>query len=212
MSWQQFDPQRPFPITTATGPVQLSEATLLHAALSILQPAVSVELGFFHGHSAAVLLDAVPEGTLYSLDKKRSAAAAKLETLHPGRFRFITCDHAALPVEQLPPSVDYLFIDGGHCYETNVAALHVLLPLLTPTATVAVHDTGLHYGREHQPGERATVRHLESLGWAAVHFHNSDQGRLGLTLLQRQRLLDATVTSHDTSRPETSDSASPRPE
>jgi predicted O-methyltransferase YrrM len=192
------------------GPVQRDEALLLHGLARVLRPRTVVEIGFAEGDSAFNFLRALDEDArLYSFDvDPRCAERARRRFAHDPRlvFRLRSQDElTSADVDGRP--VDLVLLDGAHELALAQATFERLLPLLAPTAVVAVHDTGAiprdlfppgHWLLEdserwagdeyvHQPDERAFVDWvLESHSdFAQVHLHSRRTVRCGLTLLQR---------------------------
>eukprot|EP00928_Gymnodinium_smaydae_P011678 TRINITY_DN14281_c0_g1_i2.p1 TRINITY_DN14281_c0_g1~~TRINITY_DN14281_c0_g1_i2.p1 ORF type:complete len:642 (+),score=108.71 TRINITY_DN14281_c0_g1_i2:57-1982(+) len=129
------------------GPVQDDEALLLYALVRATRPKTIVEFGTANGFSGVNWLHAIgddPEALVFSYDILPYPAARNLEDADH-RFVFVQksqADFAASDVNQRP--VDVAFFDAGHVVEYSLLAFERLLPSLTPTAIVAVHDTGLH--------------------------------------------------------------------
>merc|ERR1712048_796160 len=70
--------------------------------------------------------------------------ARALEDADP-RFVFMQKSQADFePADVLWRPVEVVFFDAGHLVEYSVKAFERVLPSLSPTALVAVHDTGLH--------------------------------------------------------------------
>jgi predicted O-methyltransferase YrrM len=204
------------------GPLQRDEALLLHALVRVIRPRTVVELGFFQGHSAFNFLRALDaDARLYSFDVEPACAASASQQFgHDPRFTFRLRSQTELTsadIDERP--ADFVFFDAAHELDLNQTAFQRLLPLMSPDAILAVHDTGTvpralfppwHWllresenwvedEYEHQPDERAFVnwileRHSE---FAQIHLHSRRTVRCGLTLLQRSaplaRPADATT-------------------
>lgn len=131
-----------------------------HWLISILNPAVFVELGTFSGNSYLAFCQAVKENNLQtrcygvdtwkgdvhsgfynedifaSLDRYHSKAYAKFSSL----LR-LTFDEA---IYYFPDhSIDLLHIDGLHTYDAVKHDFETWLPKLTPQAVVIFHDTNV---------------------------------------------------------------------
>jgi predicted O-methyltransferase YrrM len=194
---------------TADGPVQRDEALFLHAVLRVVRPGTVVEIGFLRGHSAFNFLRALdPEGRLYSFDIDPACEKRAQELCgHDARFVFRTRSQDALTREDIDGRLaDFVFLDASHDLTLNQATLERLLPLMSPDAILAIHDTGTvpralvpsrHWlgspegwvgnEREVVPDERAFVNWLldQHPEFAQIHFHSSRTLRCGITLVQR---------------------------
>ena len=205
----------------AIGPLQRDEAIALFGIIRTLRPKVVVEFGFFHGHSAFNFLRALPaDGRLYSYDiDEDSIRRAGREFSFDKRFTFVGKSQADFDAGDVGgKSIDFVFFDAAHELELNIATFTRIVPHLAPEAMIAIHDTGLwnqtHFApihttftREypgewvsddlyaHQPGERAFVDWIVAgpHGFAAIHLHSTRTLRHGFSLLQRQRVLVASV-------------------
>jgi predicted O-methyltransferase YrrM len=190
------------------GPVQRDEALLLHGLVLVVRPRTVVEFGFHLGHSAYNFLRALDaDSRLYSFD-----IDPRCEQVAQRRFaddpRFVYRTHAQ---EKLTPGdidgrvADLVFVDGAHDLALNQETFGRLLPLMSPDAIVAIHDTGtigrafipdwqtsdtarwIGDGYEHQPDERAFANWVREQHpeFAQIHLHTHRTARQGLTLLQR---------------------------
>lgn len=202
------------------GPVQRDEALLLHALVRALRPEVVVEVGFFWGDSAFNFLRALDaEARLYSFDVDPNCAdVARGRFGHDPRLIYRERSQETLTREDIDGHLaDFVFLDGAHELALNKATFERLLPLMAPSAILAVHDTGTiprklvpagHWTLEeterwagdeyeHQPDERAFVnwlleRHPE---FSQLHVQSRRAFRHGLTLLQRSAPLRRPATS-----------------
>ena len=192
------------------GPVQRDEALLLFALVRVTRPQTVVEMGFSLGQSAFNFLRAMdPDARLYSFDVEPICAgiAARRFADEP-RFAFRARPQDEITRADLDGRVaDLVLIDGAHELAVNQRTFERLLDVMSPTAVVAVHDTGTVAGRfiedwrversmperwigdeyEHQPAERAFVNWIraEHPEFAQLHLHTHRTPRHGLTLLQR---------------------------
>jgi predicted O-methyltransferase YrrM len=204
------------------GPVQSEEALVLYGLVRAVRPRTIVEFGFDQGRSAFNFLRALDaDGRVYSYDV-RDEAAALARALFGGeeRLRFLHKSQAAFAPEDVDGRpVDFVFLDAAHDLGLNQETLRRVLPVLSPQALLAIHDTGT-WDRaamsrerraeadgvwsarwvsedefEHQPGERATVNWLrdEHPEFAQIHLHTRRVVRWGLTLLQRSERLPTTL-------------------
>lgn len=199
---------------TADGPVQRDEALFLHSLVRVVRPRTVVEIGFLRGHSAFNFLRALDaEARLYSFDIDPACAGSAREALgFDPRFVFRTRSQADLTPEDLDGRrADFVFLDASHDLALNQATFERLLPLMTPDALLAVHDTGTvprrllpdehwwHATSEHwmgderevEPDERAFVNWLleHHPGFSQIHLHSARTIRCGLTVLQRSARL-----------------------
>jgi hypothetical protein len=202
----------------ALGPLQRPEALLLFAAAMTTQPKVVVEFGFYNGDSATTLLKAVAKTTrVYSFDIADFAVAPAARMMRKYRnFKFRQKSQTEFTVDDIDgQSIDLLFLDAAHDFDLNCETWRRVVPSLSPSALVFIHDTGVwakncflaphHWFIKHQPGgkwitpdeyahqvdERRFVNWVveEYTEFGAVHFHSTSVLRHGLTLLQRQKVL-----------------------
>jgi predicted O-methyltransferase YrrM len=199
---------------TPVGAVQRDEGLLLHGLIRVIRPRTIVEIGFRKGHSAFNFLRALDaDGRLYSYDIDPACAeVARRSFGHDPRFKLVLKSQDSLSAEDLDGrSADFVFIDGAHDLKLNQATFGRLLPLLSPEAILAVHDTGTYPrrllpgwqwllrseenwvgdGYEGEPDERAFVNWIleEHPEFAQIHLHSARTVRCGLTLLQRSQPL-----------------------
>jgi hypothetical protein len=207
---------------TPLGAVQRDEGLLLHGIVRVIRPRTIVEIGFRHGHSAFNFLRALDaDGQLYSYDIE--PACAEVARRHFGRdprFKLVLKSQDSVSAEDLDGrSADFVFIDGAHDLTLNQATFGRLLPLMSPEAILAVHDTGTFPRRlfpgwhwlleseenwvgdeyEGRPGERAFVNWVleEHPEFAQIHLHSARTVRCGMTLLQRSQPLSRPVPSQE---------------
>ena len=201
----------------AIGPLQRDEAIALFGIVRALRPKVTVEFGFFHGHSAFNFLQALPDdGRLYSYDiDAESSRRAMTEFNFDRRFTFISKSQTDFdPADIGNQEINFIFFDAAHELALNITTFHRIVSHLAPEGMLAIHDTGLwhrsHFApiheafvREnpgewksedlyaHQPGERAFIDWIlaEHPEFSAIHFHSTRTLRHGFSLLQRQRRL-----------------------
>lgn len=199
---------------TADGPVQRDEALFLHSLIRVVRPRTIVEIGFLRGHSAFNLLQALDaDARLYSFDiDPACASSAHQVCAHDKRFALRIRSQAELRPEDIDGRpADFVFLDASHDLTLNQETFGRLLPLMTPDAVLAIHDTGTvprrllpngHWWlatpehwmgdeREVEPDERAFVNWLLECHpeFSQVHFHSGRTIRCGLTLLQRSARL-----------------------
>ena len=203
-----------FASEVANGPVQREEALFLYSLLRVVRPRTAVEIGFLRGRSAHNFLCALDtDGRLYSFDIDENCAERARElSAHDPRFTFRIRSQTELTREDIDGrEADFVFLDASHEFDLNRATFRRLLPLLAPTAILAVHDTGTvprhflppdHYWfestigwlgdeREVMPGERAFSNWLldEHPEFSQIHFHSRQTLRCGITVLQRSARL-----------------------
>ena len=140
---------------TAWGPVQRDEALLLHAMVRVLRPSTVVEIGFLRGDSALNFLCALDaDARLYSFDiDPASESVARERFRHDSRFVFRRRSQADLTAEDMDGRrPDLVFLDAAHDFELNRTTFSRLLPIMSPNAILAVHDTGTVPRRFVEPG------------------------------------------------------------
>src|SRR4051794_16784005 len=199
---------------TTTGPVQRDEALLLHGLVRVVRPRTVLEIGFQSGQSAFNFLCALDaDARLYSYDIHPSCpATAERRFGHDPRFKLLAKSMTEMDASDLDGRpADLVFIDGPHDLALNQAMFARLLPLLSPDAILAVHDTGTVPRRlfpewhwllqtdenwlgdeyEGEPGERAFVNWIldEHPEFSQLHLHSREVVRCGITLLQRTSAL-----------------------
>ena len=192
------------------GPIQRDEAVLLFGLLRVLRPLTVVEIGFQTGQSAFNFLRALDgEARLYSFDITPGCMeTAKRRFGHDPRFRLLIKSQELIePADVDNRNVDFVFIDASHDAHLNQLTFERLLPMLSPAAIIAVHDTGtvprelfpswhpllaetenwIGDRYEGQPGEREFVNWLldEHPQFSQLHLHSDRTLRHGMTLLQR---------------------------
>jgi predicted O-methyltransferase YrrM len=192
------------------GPVQREEALFLYSLLRVVRPKTVVEIGFLNGRSAHNFLRALDsDGRLYSFDiDDRCAERAQRLFGHDSRFVFRTRSQTELTRDDIDGrEADFIFLDASHELISNQSAFERLLKMMSPTAILAVHDTGTvprelfpswHWlletdedwvGDEYegQPDERAFMNWLleEHPEFSQIHFHSRRVIRCGITVLQR---------------------------
>jgi predicted O-methyltransferase YrrM len=206
---------------TADGPVQRDEALLLHSLVRVIRPRTIVEIGFLRGHSAFNFLTALDaDGRLYSFDIDPACEGCAQELFgHDTRFAFRTLSQDALTRRDIDGRLaDFVFLDASHDLTLNQATFERLLPLMSPDAILAIHDTGavpralvpsqhwwlsspegwFGHEREVLPAERAFVNWLleQHSEFSQIHFHSRHTIRCGITFVQRSAPLPrATGTS-----------------
>merc|ERR1719443_956295 len=85
-----------------------------------------------------------PDARVFSYDIGAYPNIAALEDADP-RFTFVLKSQADFEPEDIGGrTVDIALFDAGHLVEYSLVAFERVLPSLSPTAIVAVHDTGAH--------------------------------------------------------------------
>lgn len=118
------------------------EAELTYLLLRKLRPATVMELGTFHGWSTTWLLSALRDngtGHLWSFDRTDTVVRNVPAELAGDRWTFVLGDVRA-NLGQVPPAVDYLFVDADHGRRFARWYLAHLFPLMPSGAAVSVHD------------------------------------------------------------------------
>jgi predicted O-methyltransferase YrrM len=163
---------------TAWGPVQRDEALFLHALVRVLRPSTVVEIGFLHGHSAFNFLRALDaDARLYSFDIDPAAESVARERFRrDSRFVFRRRSQTDLTGEDMDGrQPDLVFLDASHDFELNQATFSRLLPLMSPNAILAVHDTGTIPRRLVEPDRIPDALAVVGDWWRA----NPDVGWIG---------------------------------
>jgi predicted O-methyltransferase YrrM len=197
--------------SSASGPIQRSEAHLLFAITAVLKPRYVVEVGFGRGHSAHNFLKALDGwGRLMSIDSARPPEVELLVREY-SNFTFLQKRQEDIYLNDFSERIDLLFVDGSHEFYKNVIFFERVKNQLSSDCMIAVHDTG-PWGEEHiqpqqrqfavqkvpwsnsfyhQPGEVRFVQWIRSQyrEWNILHFHSQRCLRHGITLLQRNRAM-----------------------
>lgn len=202
----------------AIGPLQRDEAMAFFGIIKTLRPKTVVEFGFFHGHSAFNFLCALsPDAHLYSYDvDDESAYRATTEMSYESRLTFIHKSQTNFTPSDIDNRIiDFVFFDAAHLLHLNTETFNKILPSLSPTAIIAIHDTGLwekkyltdqHHTHinaanskwltddlcAHQPEERDFVEWIiaNHPQFGAIHLHSTNTLRHGFSLIQRQYRLN----------------------
>lgn len=201
----------------ALGPLQRDEARLLLSLIQVVRPQTVVEFGFSSGVSAFNFLQALgKDAHLYSYDiGEYSRKIAHTAFRGYKNFHFFHKSQDAFSPEDIEgKKIDFAFIDGAHDEAINQRTFKAILPHLSETAIIAVHDTGTwnkkHFLPIHQEYAarmpenwlnkdefQVFVEERRFTNWIAdtypefqlIHLHSQRCLRHGLTLLQRNRLL-----------------------
>lgn len=182
------------------GPLLEEDAQFLKAIIKMCTPKVLVEFGYFWGHSAKAMLEAMDaDAELHSFDNTKNPV------LPDPRFHFYCKSQEE--VEGIE-NIDFVFLDASHDLELNKKTFEKLVPYLSPKAIIAVHDTGTwvggnvfnaDLGRKNEKGEWVHCPdELTFVDWVKenhpdfqqIHFHSHRQVRHGITLLQKYVKLD----------------------
>jgi hypothetical protein len=200
------------------GPIQRSEALLLHAIVKVVNPKTIVEFGFCKGHSAFNFLEAMAQDAkLFSFDIGK-ASKMHSEKFFPrdDRFHFVFKSQDQFSSKDIGNrSVDIVFFDASHNIKLNQKTFLNILPYLSESSLIIIHDTGLWNKRffqpihhsfvkaclasqwvddehfAHQPDERLFVNWIISTfpEFRAIFFDSDTCLRHGLTILQKGGLL-----------------------
>jgi glucosyl-dolichyl phosphate glucuronosyltransferase len=115
--------------------------------------AVCVEIGSYLGASTVVIASNLPSGgKLYCIDTWMNDAMSEgpRDTFHEFLENTSMLSDKIVPVRldsayaarQLPDAIDFLFIDGDHCYDGCRADALAWLPKMKRGGIVALHDVG----------------------------------------------------------------------
>ena len=134
------------------GPSQADDLGLLVAAIKETRPKTIAEIGFYRGDGTRALLSAAdPTSKVFSFDVhplyptqlKAAISKAKRNGIGVASWQLTTKNATELVSSDVEHrAVDFVFFDGPHRLEINKAIFRRLLPLLSPFAIIAVHDTG----------------------------------------------------------------------
>jgi len=113
--------------------------------VSYLKPKSILEVGFNAGHSACCFLNASPNSSLVSFDICRHGSEEPAYNILKKYFdiELIKGDSkVSIPEWSLTNSkkFDFIFIDGGHDYDTCSKDISNCLPLLSKGGTIVVDD------------------------------------------------------------------------
>jgi hypothetical protein len=137
----------------------------------VLRPRTVVEIGFLRGDSAFNFLTALDaDARLYSFDVDPAAESIARERFgNDSRFVFRRRSQADLTAEDVDGrEADLVFLDAAHDFELNRMTFSRLLPIMSPDAILAVHDTGTIPRRLVQPD--AVPSELAMVGeWWLAH-------------------------------------------
>ena len=194
------------------GPIQQSEAVLLHAICMVARPRVILEFGFLSGDSSFVFIKANDLRTnVYSVDCEQSRkyiASIRFGSLK--NFKLITKMQEEIAPEDYDfRMIDIVFFDGSHDFQSNIITFKKIENDLSPSALVIVHDTGV-WARNHmelihqeftmnkpsdfwdengdfyhQLEERFFMKWLLQQGWSGVNFFTKSTLRHGLCVFQK---------------------------
>jgi|SRR5215471_1863091 len=137
----------------------MNESELTWLATQALRHQYIVEFGVFHGRSARVLADHLPQhGKVWAVDPWKSDYRYEDGSRVPMNFYVMPYfihnlkDHIdagrVIPVREfsynfsLPFKVDMVFIDGDHRYETVKKDIKKAFELLRPGGLICGHDYG----------------------------------------------------------------------
>jgi predicted O-methyltransferase YrrM len=127
------------------------EAEITYLRIRESKPAVVVEISPASGWSTSWILHALKDngsGVLHSYDLVNDSIGIIPLQLAGNRWQFHQGDVTQL-VNQLPPSVDYLFIDSDHSEEFAHWYIKKVFPMYATGTKVSVHDI-LKWA--HEPG------------------------------------------------------------
>jgi len=205
------------------GPTQVDDLGMLYAVIKELRPATLVEVGAFKGDGSKILLSACDkDAMLFSFDPYPHVDVEEIYTKVPrSQYKLLQKFAENMTEDDIQHrKVDFAFLDASHKLESNKQIWRRLLPLLSETALVAIHDTGFwsksfldqfgaaaswrpghvhgfgnkqYYLHPNHVDERRFVNWIQDQypEYSAMHFHTLRYLRNGLTLLQKKVNLDA---------------------
>lgn len=126
------------------GPTQIDDLGMVFAMVKELRPATLVEIGFLKGDGTKILLSACdPKSRVFSFDPRADAGALVADNRTGGRLVFSKKQGENVTKADLEGrSIDFLFLDASHQYQSNIDIWKNVVPLLSEDAVVAIHDTG----------------------------------------------------------------------
>jgi len=205
-----------------SGPTQVDDLGFLFGVIKEIRPKTVVEIGAFKGDGSKLFLSAVDEGSkVFSFDPFPHPRMHELQLQMPAsKYKFLEKSGESMNATDLEGrQVDFGFIDASHVLQNNQAIWRTLVPLLSDTAVVAIHDTGFwskQYLDQHQAGKDwrpgpvlgtqgkeyylhpNSVDERKFVNWItdtypefeAMNFHTFNYLRNGVTLVQRKARLE----------------------
>ena len=166
------------------GPIQDDEALVLFSIIRTSRLKRIVEIGGLAGYSATNFLEAVEDGTVYTIDIN------KVNTIKSNHIT-ITKSAADVTKEEIGERVDMVFFDCHH-YEASLSFYNNMIEggIIDDDTILVLHDTNLHYnkitpdsfhngeGFVHQLAERELTNHFFDLNYQILslgtkpHSHN----------------------------------------
>jgi len=140
------------------GCISLIEGSFLTYLSSIITTGSIVNIGCWKGRSLRYLLDGHPHPTvkIYAIDLHLHPDDLQTNVLQYDTHNQITLiqgsstDHTAL--DQIPPDISLIFIDGDHTYPGALADLTNFWDKLLPGGIIVLHDTFDINGTYYQSG------------------------------------------------------------
>ncbi len=134
----------PIPAVRNSGSPTLLETFILLAAGRIVNPRRIFEFGTFRGLTTRILAANFPEAEIFTLDMDQSHAGLFSGTSSELNVRPLEGHSMQFDFEPYFGTIDLVFVDGGHDYETVKADTETALKLLNPAAKSAIvwHDCG----------------------------------------------------------------------
>ena len=200
------------------GPIQDDEALLLYGLMKSLRPKTLIEFGFGHGASSTNFLKALDSDAkmfTYDIEILNKNAPA----FNDSRFKFILKSQTEFNPEDFENrTIDVAYLDNGHYFDKEKILFPKLIPKMSKTGIILIHDTGLHVndivkgtcacdfpdlcGVLHCPPEREFVNWIGDNypEWQIINIHSFILYRHGLTILQRKYKLSIEATASDKCR------------
>ena len=118
------------------------EGAILYNFIKMFKPEIILELGTYHGISAAYMLSAIKDnnkGFLYTIDNmEEHVKVANLNLIQvDNRFSVI---HNSIQSVKWNKPIDFLFVDGTHTYDSCSHDLNKFFPYIKNGGCIFIHD------------------------------------------------------------------------
>ena len=134
-----------------TWSMDVKDGTILYYLCKECKPYVVLEIGTYHGHSGGYMLSALGDnkkGFLYTIESNKEnidIAQEKLSTVSQ-QFKILygasSSSRKGIPLIKglWDKSIDFLFVDGDHSFESVKSDLELYEPFVTKGGVIACHD------------------------------------------------------------------------